>query len=88
VIVGLQELLVVVVVVLGFAAVINCLVIFPALYTQVLNHTREIGVLRALGATPNYIINTVLGEELMLGLVGPLLGRVAYQLTKTILISM
>jgi putative ABC transport system permease protein len=84
-IVGLQEFLVVVV---GFAAVINFLVIFLALYTQVLAHTREIGILRALGATRNYIINMVLGEALMLGLVGALLGLIAYYLTKVILVSM
>ncbi|MBI1984441.1 MAG: FtsX-like permease family protein, partial [Acidobacteria bacterium] len=83
-IVGLQEFLVVVV---GFAAVINFLVIFLALYTQVLAHTREIGILRALGATRNYIINMVLGEALLLALVGASLGLVAYQLTKTILLS-
>ncbi len=84
-IVGLQEFLIVVV---GFAAVINFLVIFLALYTQVLAHTREIGILRALGATRNYVINMVLGEALMLGLVGALLGLVAYQLTKAVLLSM
>jgi putative ABC transport system permease protein len=84
-IVGLQEFLVVVV---GFAAVINFLVIFLALYTQVLAHTREIGILRALGATRKYIINMVLGEALFLGLAGAGLGLAAYQVSKLILHSL
>ncbi len=84
-IVGLREFLVVVV---GFSAVINFLVIFLALYTQVLAHTREIGILRALGATRKYIINMVLGEALLLGLAGAGLGLGAYQLTKVILLAL
>jgi putative ABC transport system permease protein len=80
---GLDDFLIVVV---GFAAVINFVVIFLALYTQVLARTREIGILRALGATRNYVINMVLGEAFLLCLTGSLVALGAYLATKTILV--
>lgn len=83
-IVGLREFLAVVV---GFAAVICFLVIFLALHTQVLAHTREIGILRAVGATRRYILTMILGEALALAAVGTLLGLAFYHLTRSVLVS-
>jgi putative ABC transport system permease protein len=82
--VGLRQFLTVVVV---FAAVINFLVIFLALYVQVLSQTRDIGILRALGATRVYLVNLFLGEACLLCLLGVCLSLVLYELTKLLVVS-
>jgi putative ABC transport system permease protein len=81
---GLQQFLLVIVV---FAGVINFLVIFLALYVQVLGQTRELGILRALGASRRYMLRLFLGEACLLCLFGGGLSLVLYFLTKTIVLS-
>lgn len=81
---GLQQFLLVIVV---FAGVINFLVIFLALYVQVLGQTRELGILRALGASRRYMLRLFLGEACLLCLFGGLLSLALYFLTKTIVLS-
>lgn len=82
--VGLKQFLVVVVV---FAGVINFLVIFLALYVQVLGQTRELGILRALGASRGYVLNLFLGEACLLCLLGGGLSLALYVLVKTIVLA-
>ncbi len=60
--------------VMGIAVVIGFLVIFQAMYTAVLERTREIGILKALGASQFYIVNVVLRETALLATVGIALG--------------
>jgi putative ABC transport system permease protein len=67
-------------VVVGIAVVIGFIVIFQAMYTAVMERTREIGILKAMGASRFYIINVVLRETLLLALGGILLG-IAVSLT-------
>jgi len=81
---GLQQFLLVIVV---FAGVINFLVIFLALYVQVLGQTRELGILRALGASRHYMLKLFLGEACLLCLFGGGLSLLLYLLTKTIVLS-
>jgi putative ABC transport system permease protein len=81
---GLQQFLLVIVV---FAGVINFLVIFLALYVQVLGQTRELGILRALGASRRYMLRLFLGEACLLCLFGGVLSLVLYFLTKSIVLS-
>ncbi|MCL5670401.1 MAG: ABC transporter permease [Acidobacteria bacterium] len=81
---GLQQFLLVIVV---FAGVINFLVIFLALYVQVLGQTRELGILRALGASRRYMLRLFLGEACLLCLFGGGLSLGLYFLTKTIVLS-
>ncbi len=81
---GLQQFLLVIVV---FAGVINFLVIFLALYVQVLGQTRELGILRALGASRRYMLRLFLGEACLLCLLGGALSLVLYFLTKSIVLS-
>ena len=81
---GLKQFLLVVV---AFAGVINFLVIFLALYVQMLAQTREIGILRALGASRRYMLNLFLGEACLLCLIGGALSLLLYLLTKTIVLS-
>ena len=49
-------------VVVGIALVIGFLVIFQSMYTAVMERTREIGVLKSLGASRGYIVALVLRE--------------------------
>jgi putative ABC transport system permease protein len=44
------------------------------MYTAVMERTREIGILKSLGASKGYIVNTVLRETALVTVVGILLG--------------
>ena len=61
-------------VVIGVAVVIGFLVIFQAMYTAVMERTREIGILKAMGASKAYIVNVILRETILLALLGIVLG--------------
>ena len=57
-------------VVIGVAVIIGFIVIFQAMYTAILERTREIGILKSLGASKPYIVNVVLRETAVLALAG------------------
>jgi putative ABC transport system permease protein len=61
-------------VVVGISVVIGILVIFQAMYTAVMERTREIGILKAMGASKSYIVNVVLRETVVLALGGIVVG--------------
>jgi putative ABC transport system permease protein len=61
-------------IVIGIAVIIGFLVIFQSMYTAVMERTREIGILKSLGASKLYIISIVLGETGLLALTGIALG--------------
>jgi putative ABC transport system permease protein len=56
--------------------VIGFIVIFQAMYTAVMERTREIGILKSMGASKLYIVNVVLRETVLLALGGIVLGIV------------
>ena len=58
----------------GLGVFIGFLVVFLSMYTAVLERTREIGVLKALGASPAYILNILLRETAVLSIVGTIIG--------------
>lgn len=58
----------------GIAVVVGFLVIFQAMYTAVLERTREIGILKSMGASRSTIVGVVLRECAVLAIVGVLLG--------------
>ena len=64
-------------VVVGIAVVIGFIVIFQAMYTAVMERTREIGILKSMGASKFYIVNVVLRETVLLALGGILVGILA-----------
>ncbi len=66
-------------VVIGVSLVIGFLVIFQSMYTAVMERTREIGILKSLGASKVYIINIILRETVVLALAGIAVG-VAFSL--------
>ena len=62
------------VVVIALGVLVGFLVVFLSMYTAVLERTREIGVLKALGASPGYVLNILLRETVLLAIAGSLLG--------------
>ena len=72
-------------IVIGIAVVIGFLVIFQSMYTAVMERTREIGVLKSLGASRAYIVSVVLRETSLLAAVGILAGIGITFLMRTIL---
>jgi putative ABC transport system permease protein len=73
-------------VVIGVAVVIGFIVIFQSMYTAIMERTREIGILKSLGASKLYIVNTVLRETVLLALAGTLVGiGVSYAVSHAIL---
>lgn len=61
-------------VIIGLAVVIGFLVVFLTMYTAVLERTREIGILKALGASPSYVLSVLLRETALLAIAGSILG--------------
>jgi putative ABC transport system permease protein len=61
-------------VVIGVSLVIGFLVIFQSMYTAVMERTREIGILKSMGASKFYIVNLVLRETVLLALAGIVVG--------------
>ncbi|RXH54883.1 ABC transporter permease [Granulicella sibirica] len=71
-------------VVIGIASVIGFLVIFQSMYTAVMERTREIGILKSMGASSGYIVSGILRETGLLAAVGIVLGVLATYLMRTI----
>jgi putative ABC transport system permease protein len=64
-------------VVISIAVIVGFLVIFQTMYTAVLERTREIGILKSMGASKLTIVGVVLRECAVLAVVGVLAGIVA-----------
>ncbi len=61
-------------VIVGLSIVVGFLVVFLSLYTAVLERTREIGILKSLGATPLYVIQLLFRETILLSIFGGIMG--------------
>lgn len=61
-------------IIIALAVLIGFLVVFLSMYTAVLERTREIGILKSLGASPGYILNILLRETTVLAIVGSIIG--------------
>jgi putative ABC transport system permease protein len=64
-------------VVIWIAVIVGILVIFQTMYTAVLERTREIGILKSMGASKLTIVTVVLRECLVLAVVGVMVGIAA-----------
>jgi putative ABC transport system permease protein len=62
--------------VVAISIIIGFMAIFQAMYTAVHERTREIGILKSLGASKLYIVNVILRETVLLALVGVIVGIV------------
>ena len=61
-------------VVIAIAFIVGFLVIFQSMYTAVLERTREIGILKSLGASKAYIVNVILRETSLFTVAGIIVG--------------
>ena len=62
--------------VITIAVIVGFLVIFQSMYTAVMERTREIGILKSLGATRFYIVFTMLEEAALVTVIGIAVGIV------------
>jgi putative ABC transport system permease protein len=60
--------------VIGIAMIVGFLVIFQSMYTAVMERTREIGILKSLGASKLYILDAILREAGLIAAVGTVAG--------------
>ena len=60
----------------GIAVIVGFLVIFQSMYTAILERTREIGILKSMGASKPAIVSVVLRETALLAVAGVVLGIV------------
>ena len=72
-------------VVIWISVIIGVIAIFQAMYTAVMERTREIGILKAMGASRLYIVNVVLRETILLALGGVALGIVVSLIARAVL---
>ncbi len=72
-------------VIIGVATIIGFLVIFQSMYTAVMERTREIGILKSMGAGRAAIVSVVLRETMLLASAGIVLGILASYLLRNVL---
>jgi putative ABC transport system permease protein len=63
-------------VVIFVAVIVGFIVVFMAMYTAVLERTREIGIIKAVGGSSGLVLDMLLRETVMLAVFGTLLGIV------------
>jgi len=73
-------------VVIGVAVTIGFLVIFQSMYTAVTERTREIGILKSLGASKFYIVDAVLRETALLAVIGVIAGIIISMITRRVIV--
>jgi putative ABC transport system permease protein len=61
-------------IVIWISVVIGFIVIFQSMYTAVMERTREIGILKSLGASKLYVVRVILRETLVLAVAGIIAG--------------
>ena len=74
--------------IISAALVISFLVVLLALYTTILERTREIGILRAIGATRSFVLRSIVLESVILCAMGVIVGyALTYASTSWILLT-
>jgi putative ABC transport system permease protein len=66
---------------------ISFMVILLAMYTTIFERTREIGILKSLGASRIFVVNMVLRESILICILGVILGTGISQLIRKIITS-
>jgi putative ABC transport system permease protein len=72
-------------VVIGIAAVVGFLVTLLSMYMAVQERTREIGIMKAMGASPGYILGILMRETFALAMAGVVLGILMAYVTRALL---
>jgi putative ABC transport system permease protein len=71
--------------VISIAVIVGFLVIFQSMYTAVLERTREIGILKSMGASKTYIVNVVLRETAVVTIAGIIVGIAFTEILRVLL---
>jgi putative ABC transport system permease protein len=72
---------------IALAVSIGFLVILLSMYTTVIERTRDIGILKSIGATKGYIIRALLGESAFICVIGIVLGIAMSYVTRALFLS-
>jgi putative ABC transport system permease protein len=72
-------------VMIGIAVIVGFLVTFLSMYTTVIERTREVGILKALGASKGYIVQVIISETTLLCALGLVLGIGLSFLTRSVI---
>jgi putative ABC transport system permease protein len=72
---------------ISVAVVIGFLVIFLSMYTTITERTREIGILKSLGASKTYIVELILRETTVVCILGILAGYAGTLVARRIIIA-
>ncbi len=71
-------------VIVGIAISAGFIVVLLAMYTAVLDRTREVGILKALGASPGYILQIFLRESIGMTVCGIVVGIAMAYIARTV----
>jgi putative ABC transport system permease protein len=74
-------------VITALGVLVGFLVVFLSMYTAVVERTREIGILKALGAKPGKILDILVREAVVLAILGTIIGIGLAYAAKIILLS-
>jgi putative ABC transport system permease protein len=75
-------------VIIGISVVISFAVVALSMYMAVLQRTREIGILKAIGASRSFILTLIVAESLVVGFAGTLVGIVFSFGTRALLLKL
>jgi putative ABC transport system permease protein len=64
-------------VLVGLGAFVSTIFVLLSMYTTITERRKEIGILKSLGASKAFIVQTIEGEAFMIGILGVVLGGVA-----------
>ncbi len=64
-------------VLIGLGAFVSTIFVMLSMYTTITERSKEIGILKSLGASKAFIVRTIEGEAFLIGVLGVVLGLVA-----------
>jgi putative ABC transport system permease protein len=73
-------------VVIGIAMIVGFIVVFMAMYTAVLERTKEIGILKAVGGSSGLILGMLLRDTMLLALIGTGVGILLTYVTQWLIV--
>jgi putative ABC transport system permease protein len=68
--------------------VIGAFAIFLSMYTTIAERTRDIGILKSLGASKSYIVNLILREATLISMIGLVVGILLTLLGRGLLLGL
>jgi putative ABC transport system permease protein len=72
-------------VLVGLGALVSTIFVLLCMYTTITERRKEIGILKSLGASTSFIVSTIEGEALLIGVLGIALGFAAAWIASTLI---